>query len=345
MMGVFTEWQGKYAAVGIATFPIKIEGKDKKPMTKGYQRTGIRGSTALAEKFTQANAFGLLLGRTSGLEIVDVDTKDDRALADALSTYGNTDVISRTASGGGYHAWYRHSPEAWQHYPEARREIRPDPTRPFDFLAGGVAVLPPSIGPRGRYEFIQGGLDDLDQLKPLAQPVPARQLPEDRNHAVFMPPTPVLDGTRNNKAWRFAMRTAKSCSSREQLERHVIAFNEHCEPPMEGRVVMKVCESAWSKTQSGQNWFGQHGAYIPIEEVLAMVCNGQRDQDALVLLAFLRANQGPWSTFMVANGLAETFGWTRKRLAAVRRNLIQMGYIAAVRQAAQGIPALYKWAE
>ena len=110
MMGVFTEWQGKYAAVGIATFPIKIEGRDKKPLTKGYQRTGLRGSTQLARKFTKADAFALMLGRTNKVEIIDVDTKDERALADALSTYGNTPVISRTASGGGFHAWYRHSP-------------------------------------------------------------------------------------------------------------------------------------------------------------------------------------------------------------------------------------------
>ena len=46
MMGVFTEWQGKYAAVGIPTFPIKIEGRDKKPLTKGYQRSPkTRGAT------------------------------------------------------------------------------------------------------------------------------------------------------------------------------------------------------------------------------------------------------------------------------------------------------------
>jgi hypothetical protein len=37
----------------------------------------------------------------------------------------------------------------------------------------------------------------------------------------------------------------------------------------------------------------------------------------LSLLTFLRANQGPESTFMVANGLADTFGWGRLRFAGL----------------------------
>ena len=342
LMGVFAEWQAKYAAAGIATFPVKIEGKDKKPLIKGYQRTGLKGSAELARKFTKADALALMLGPRSKVEIIDVDTKDEHALADALSTYGNTPVISRTASGGGFHAWYRHSAEAWKHYPTARRAIRPDPNRPFDFLAGGMTVVPPSIGPLGRYEFIQGGLDDLDQLKPLARPVPPRRLPDGGNHAVFLPSLPVASGTRNNRAWRFAMRTAKGCFSFDQLLGHVAAFNERCEPPMEEEEVMSVCQSAWKKTQNNQNWFGQHGAYFATDEVVNML----QDQDAFVLLAFLRAQQGPWSTFMVANdGLAETFRWRRHRLAAARKRLIEMGYIAPVRQAANGVPALYKWIE
>jgi hypothetical protein len=204
-----------------------------------------------------------------------------------------------------------------------------------------MTIVPPSIGPLGRYEFIQGGLDDLDQLKPLARPVPPRRLPDGGNHAVLLPSSPVADGTRNNRTWRFAMRTAKGCSSFEQLLGHVAAFNERCEPPIEKEEVMSICESAWKKTENKQNWFGQHGAYFATEEVVSML----QDQDAFVLLAFLRAQQGPWSTFMIANGLTEVFRWRRERLAAARNCLIEMGYIARVREAANGVPALFKWTE
>jgi hypothetical protein len=146
MSGIFSTWQPIYAEYGIATFPVAIEGKNKRPMNKGYQRTGLRGSAELAKKFTEANAFGMILGRRNNILLVDVDTKDERVLEDALSTYGDTPIVSRTATGGGFHAWYRYSDEAWKNHSDARRAIRPDPTKPFDFLAGGMAVAPSSAG-------------------------------------------------------------------------------------------------------------------------------------------------------------------------------------------------------
>ena len=70
-----------------------------------------------------------------------------------------------------------------------------------------------------------------------------------------------------------------------------------------------------------------------------------QDQDAFILLAFLRAQQGSWSTFMIANGLTVVLRWRVKRLAAARNRLIEMGYIARIRQPANGVPALFKWLE
>jgi bifunctional DNA primase/polymerase-like protein/primase-like protein len=338
MTGVFSKWQPEYAARGIATFPVAIEGKDKRPMSMGYQRTGLRGSAELAKKFTVANALGMMLGDRNNISLVDVDTKDEGALADALSTYGDTPIISRTASGGGFHAWYRHSEGAWKHHGKARRAIRPDRTKPFDFLAAGMAVAPPSIGPLGRYEFIRGGLDDIAALKPLAQPVPAEQRD---SGAIALPALPITEGSRNTKTWRHAMRVAKGVSAFDQLVTEILAFNERCLPPLEREEVMSLCDSAWKYTENNQNRFGQHGAYFPTDEVVSML----HDQDAFVLLAFLRAKQGPWSTFMVSNGLTEVLGWTRKRLADARRRLIEMGYLSPVRQAGKGVPALFKWAE
>jgi Bifunctional DNA primase/polymerase, N-terminal/Primase C terminal 1 (PriCT-1) len=338
MKGVFATWQPIYAERGIATFPVAIEGKDKRPMSMGYQRTGLRGSAELAKKFTAANAIGMMLGDRNNLSLVDVDTKDERALADALSIYGDAPIISRTASGGGFHAWYRHSEDAWKHHGKARRAIRPDRTKPFDFLAAGMAVAPPSIGPLGRYEFVRGGLDDIAALKPLAQPVPAEQ-PD--NVAIALPVLPVTEGSRNNRTWRHAMRVAKGVATFDQLATEILAFNERSLPPLEREEVMTLCESAWRYTEANQNRFGQHGAYLSADEVVSML----QDQDALVLLMFLKAKQGPWNTFMVSNGLTEVLPWTRKRLADARRRLIEMGYLSPLRQAGKGVPALFRWAE
>ena len=62
-----------------------------------------------------------------------------------------------------------------------------------------------------------------------------------------------------------------------------------------------------------------------------------------MLLAYLRARNGPWGNFMVTNGLAETLGWTRKRMADARRRLIELGHLHSVRQAGRGNPALFRW--
>ena|SRR6266576_927315 len=97
MSGIFSRWQPRYAEHGIATFPVTAE---KTPATKGYLRTGIRGSSELARKFRDANAFGFACGPHNKVTLADIDTKSERALSDALSTYGNTPIITRTASGG-----------------------------------------------------------------------------------------------------------------------------------------------------------------------------------------------------------------------------------------------------
>ena len=123
--------------------------------------------------------------------------------------------------------------------------------------------------------------------------------------------------------------------------RRYFAYNERSLPPLEKQEIMTLCDSAWAYTQNNQNRFGQHGAYFTTDEIVSML----HDQDAILLLAFLRAHNGPWATFMVANGLTETLGWRRHRLAAARTRLIEMGYLIPVRQAGKGVPALFKWGE
>jgi hypothetical protein len=45
-----------------------------------------------------------------------------------------------------------------------KRRIRAVPGLPIDLLGSGDAVAPRSMGPVGRYEFLQGKLADLDRL-------------------------------------------------------------------------------------------------------------------------------------------------------------------------------------
>jgi hypothetical protein len=126
---IFGQWQAEYADRGLATFPVQIVGKDKIPMTRGYHRTGLRGSTELTRRFGSAKALGITLNRYR--MIVDVDTTNESVLADVLAERGDTPLVARTASKGGYHVYYGKNEGAWTHYRNARRAIRPQPRNPL----------------------------------------------------------------------------------------------------------------------------------------------------------------------------------------------------------------------
>src|SRR3974390_3227946 len=92
----FGYWQPIYAERGIATFPV---GPNKKPIVSRYNRFGLRASSEIARKYPEAPAIGFLCGSRSGVTVLDVDTTDERVLADALDRHGKTPIIARTASG------------------------------------------------------------------------------------------------------------------------------------------------------------------------------------------------------------------------------------------------------
>jgi hypothetical protein len=314
LRGVFPIWQPRYAAHGIATFPVRIVAKDdgkfdKMPATRGYLRTGVRGSAQLALKFPRADALGIVCGQPNKLVVLDVDTTDDRVLADAQSRHGPTPLIVRTASRK-FHGYYKHNGE--------RRWIRPYPGQPIDILGGGFVVAPPSRAGNGQYEIIQGTLDDLDRLpvmrgldnlrgvatSPRAEPSvcareeepepsPLRGMREHdgRNRAQFMTIGPI------------ARDIHRACGSREDLLRAAIEHNAQAEQPMEDGEVEGIVNNVWKMTLESRNAIGLPGLFCLSVEHLEL------DSDVLKLLAFLRAHQGPHATFWCSNGLADTFGW------------------------------------
>jgi hypothetical protein len=345
----FPSWQPTYAAHRIATFPVKIIGGDKKPAIKGYGRVGLRGSEPLAFKFN-VDAFAFMCGRRNRITVLDIDSTDERLLADGIAKHGRTPLVVRTASRK-FHAYYQHNGE--------RRHIRPWRGVPIDLLGGGLVVAPPSLTPAGRYEIIQGSLDDLDRLpviydledelyadwhqptapdaKPIAEPEPSakRIVPE---------------GQRNNGLYRHLMREAHRCENLNALITRGRDFNACCSPPLPDEEIMRTAQSAWNYTINGLNRFGQFGAWLPLADVDLMVgsreCLGSAvTQDALILLVYLRAHNSPngRSTFMVANGLADIFHWTIKRLRKARHMLITQRYIRQCRAAVANTPARYSW--
>ena len=327
----FRDWQSRYAAHGIATFPVRVDDDGKVPAIRGWQRVGLPGSAKLGQKFADADAFGFCPGRASGLTILDVDSADERTLADALDRHGPTPIIVRSGAGN-HQAWYRWRGEG--------RLIRPDadPKWPIDILGGGFVVAPPSHGTKSNYQFIQGDLDDLDRLPYLREPPPNMN---GHSH-LAMPPAKERtgEGARNRNLWEHCMRAAHHCDDFDALLDVARTRNAEFLPPLADSEVVKTAKSAWGITERGENRFGRPSVSIGAEEAIHLI---KTDPDVFVLLSFLRANNGPARTFIAANALAEVFGWGRKRLADARKRL-EGTYIKMVRRPSKVKgAALYRW--
>jgi hypothetical protein len=319
---VFAEAQWLYASHGISVFPVT---ENKKPAVRGYLNVGLNYSRELADRFPEHQAFGFATNSRNGITILDVDTTDENVLADALNRHGRTPLIARTASGK-YHAYYKHSGE--------KRRIRPWPGRDIDLLGtGGMAVAVPSVVGAGEYEFIEGCLHLIPEL-PVLQ------------NLDLSPAHDSSTGTRNRDLFRHCMKQARHCDSLEALLDVAETFNGELVEPLDSQEVSKVAASAWHYEETGTNYVGVHGAFFATNEAVDLITT---DQDAFVMVAFLRASNRPDDVFMVANGLAERLGWTPKRVAAARTRLIDSGYIKRVRGAYMdrktgiGRAALYVW--
>jgi hypothetical protein len=330
----FEYWQADYAAHGIATFPVEFipraDGRlDKKPMVSRYNRIGHRASFAIARRYPDARGIGFMAGRRNGVTIGDVDEVGEKPLQRFLDRHGSSPDIARTASGK-HHVWYRHNGE--------RRVIRPERGINVDVLGNGFVVAPPSHIESGRYQFIQGSLDDLRRL-PIMQNVPQAALPSPA--PTGNPDVAEMregDG-RNNTLFRIVGRGAHHVDDFDQLLDYARTRNSEFAQPLPDEEVLKVATSVWKMQCEGRNRFGRPGVYFPAEEAVPLI---DGDPDLFRLISFIRATQGPDSEFMLANGMCERWNWPRQRFAAVRARAIAVGEIYCVRKASQHTPALYR---
>jgi hypothetical protein len=324
MTGLFARWQPLYAEHGIPTFPVR----DKRPAVRGYLKLGSITSTRLAEKFPDANAIGFALGERSKITVLDVDTPDERVLADALDRHGPTPIVIRSGSGN-HQGWYRWNGE--------RRQIRPFGEKPIDVLGGGFVVAPPSHGSKLNYRFIEGTLDDIDHL-PYLRGIPPNI--EGQTGAATQETEYVGEGARNNTLFRHCMRAAHHCDDFDALIDVARTRNDEFLPPLPDSEVVKVAKSAWDYSERGANRFGRRGVFFDADEANRLITS---DSDVFVLLAFLRANNRPQSIFMVANGLAGFLGWGLNRFRRARNRLVETEIEMVRRPSTSKGPALYRW--
>jgi hypothetical protein len=352
-MGLFAEWQPRYAAVRLAIFPVDL---DTKAALVRWRSLGVRGSTRLVPRFADCLAFGFQCGARYNrrITVLDIDTTDERALRDALDKHGNAGIIARTANGK-FHAYYRYAGE--------RRRIRPweDLGLPLDVLgAGGYVVAPPSRrrSDGASYEFIQGGLADLDQLHemqgvddfirpPSKEQQPDLILPDDvmaDDDAVVESSQLVRPGRRNKTLWECCMLQVKAVDTFDELLAFARAYNEdYMQPKLADMEVINTAMSAWRYEQRGENYFGGRGL-IPCPR--DMVEDMSKNQpDALVLMMVARAYHWDDERFCLANGMAEKLHWTLPRFKAARRYLEHAGYLLVLHRGGRGPhdPTQYGW--
>jgi hypothetical protein len=318
--GLFAEWQPRYAEHGVAIFPVH----GKKPAIKSYQVLGLSGSRQLVQRFGQESAFGLEAERAR-IVVVDIDTPDERVLADALDRHGPTPFIVRSGSGN-HQTWYRRTDE--------RRSIRPDPTLPIDILGRGVIVVPPSAGAKGAYQIINGSLDDLADLPALRNAPTVADA--DRES--------IGEGHRNSMLFQHCLAQARFCADFDTLLDIARTANASFLPPLSGAEVAKVARSAWGYEDRGENWLGAGQRVISTHaEVDGLM---QKHPDAFLLLTLARRHH--WGReFVLANAMAKRMpggGWSRKRLASARRYLEACGEIEMVSPACRQLgPAIYRF--
>jgi hypothetical protein len=332
--GIFAHWQPIYSEHGIPTFPVRL-GEVKKPAVKNYLKIGKAASAAFAERFGEANAFGFACER-SKITVLDVDTDDERVLADALDKHGQTPIVIRSGSGH-FHAWYKRDGE--------RRHVRPWKGKPIDVLGRGYVVAPPSVATKGTYEFLQGSLDDLTSLPTLRNvddlikvPKPPKAILQPNQDAVGW--NEMTEGSgRNDALFRDLGHKAHHVAGFDELLIYARSRNAEFGEPMPDAEAITVAANVWRMQSEGRNWIGTFGSWSPMSEVKAFGAG----PDAFYLLSFLRAHNKRDATFMVANGLAEAFDWRRHRFAEARERLIRDGYLKRVRNPGRGCPALFRW--
>jgi Primase C terminal 1 (PriCT-1)./Bifunctional DNA primase/polymerase, N-terminal. len=331
-MGVFAEWQPRYAEHGVATFPLLINGKSKKPATKGYARTGLKGSGQLVLKFPDVDAFAFMAGPRSNLTIVDIDSPDDEdMLRDVLARYGDTPLISRTGSGG-FHCYYQHGGEG--------RKIRIDPTMPVDMIGGGVAAAPPSRGTGGKaYAFIRGSVADLHRL-PFIRADASRAEGQEAVQREL-----VQVGNRNRALFEHLMREARHVDTFDAMLDVARTFaDDQFAMPMPDAELVQTAKSAWGYETTGKNRFGQ-AATLNLHRDVVLV-HAAKNPDAFALFSILQAqHKGIRGEFSLSKAMADSIGWHLRKFKAARDYLVSVGLLRCIRPGGRGPkdPPVYRF--
>ena len=326
---IFARFGPFYVQRGFPVFPVR----GKTPLVKWWQKTGCGAALRHIQnaRFRQAG-IGMCCGRKSGITIIDVDEPGQEALEAALTRFGETPLIVRTHSGK-HHLYYRCSGEA--------RIIRFEGKK-LDVLGeGGFAVLPPSRGAEGWYEFLRGGFDSFDELAPLPTIKPGALTsqvetapallsgpPPARRSQPQPPPSTATDvGHRDIDLFSACRRAAIWCQTLKELEDYALSANAEFRPPLQNSQALEKAHRAWKYKQEGR-------LLVPGAEPITFLRKSELERFTkapieLALLLLIRSAHAasPGKKFALAvRPLARKLGCRPTRLSAAIRELVQLGY-------------------
>lgn len=321
----FADWQPEYAKHRIPIFPVA----GKKPLVRGFLNTTPRRSVEFAKKFAGAVAFGFACGQRSGLTVVDMDSTDPAIVDEGEALFGASPLVWRTG-GGKFAMAFRHNGE--------RRSIRPIKSLPIDVLGAGLAIAPPSKGKIQKYEIIRGQLADIERL-------PVARMPEEiergRRKKREIPAVDITpEGMRHDALKKSLNAEIWHCDDFESfMDRAMTIGLIHSEPAMPHDEIESLANWYWSAKSKGQLVRPGHRHWT--EDVRDLLLE---DRDAGAILHILRVTHpGETHEFVIANAMAEKLGMDRKRFAARRSRLYEMGLIKLIEPHTRTKPALWGW--
>ncbi len=317
MSAIYAISAPNYAGAGLVSLPVNAA---KKPTVRGWLKFGTDSYKRLLPEHSMCNIAVL-----SGRRVTCVDIDDPSLIDGAIERFGETPVKVVTPSGG-MHLWYQSSGE--------RRQTRLEGLK-LDILGqGGFGVVPPSRSHNGSYEFIEGGLADLDRL-PRLKGLDLQALAPANDLMPRIDPFDNTRGNRNNHLFYAIKGAAVDCETEAELMFRAEQINESMPDPLSEGEVLGTVKSVWHYKTDGRLFVrgSEATAFVPKSELEALT------NDEVGLLVRLRVAHGAngGRPFVLAASAAPVLGFkTPRAMRKAQDGLEAKEYIAVPQKGEKG---------
>jgi bifunctional DNA primase/polymerase-like protein len=352
MAGIATATAEVYAKFNNPTLPL---GDDKNPLVGNFKiaKLTMHQSRAYLRRRPEADVLGVPDGPLSGIVRLDID--EPGVTAEVIRRAGQPGAMARTPSGK-HHLWYANNNERRLTGRSSHRNARPWNDLKVDLCGmGGYAISPPSRLSNGTAYAFEGDVNLEDLLRnrhrlPIIKGLPDRAYVQ----PAVVPLVPKI-GTDHDALSEMRVGSGRNvtlfdalCKVARRLPATLDAFvnwarehNGKFGEPMTDTEVIKTASSVFAYLERGELRTGEHGAWFKRLQAQQLA----RDPYLFALIAWLKAENGPESEFLVADGLSEPkhLDWPRERLQLARRRAIADGWIVQIRKPVRRCAALYRW--